>query len=79
MRQKCSVNTDTSLLSEPSSQQVLTLQESAAILRCSKAHISNLLNGKVPNTPRLPHFRLGRRVLTRLEWVLQWMEENKER
>ena len=60
------------------SPEVLTLEESAVVLRCSKTHVSNLVNGRVPSTPRLPHFRLGRRVLIRRERIDRWMEENKE-
>ena len=78
MREEHSVRNDAPLLSAPLSPQVLTLQESAAILRCSKAHVSNLVNGRVPNTPRLPHLRLGRRVLIRREWIVQWMDGNKQ-
>lgn len=58
---------------------VLTLAESAAVLRCSKTHVSNLVNGKVLNTQRLPHFRVGRRVLILRVWIDQWMEENKQK
>jgi hypothetical protein len=42
---------------------ILTLAEAAAFLRCSKSHLSNLLNGKVLGMPPLPVVRVGRRVL----------------
>ena len=58
-------------------RKVLTIEEVADILRCSKAHISNALNGKIPGTPRLTHFSIGRRKLIRREWLDQWMEANK--
>jgi len=60
-------------------QYILTLEEAAEILRCSKTHVSNALNGKIPGTPRLPHFSMGRRKLIRREWLEQWMESNKSK
>ncbi len=52
---------------------VLTLAEAARELRCSKAHVSNVVNGKVPHLPRLPVVRIGRRVLIRYEALLEWI------
>jgi excisionase family DNA binding protein len=59
-------------------RDVLTLSEIARILRCSKTHISNVLNGKVPGVPRLAHVAMGRRKLVRREWLDQWMESSKQ-
>jgi hypothetical protein len=56
---------------------VLTIVEVARILRCSKAHVCNVLNGRVPGVPKLTHFALGRRKLVRREWLEEWMETNK--
>jgi excisionase family DNA binding protein len=56
---------------------VLTITEIAKILRCSKAHVSNVLNDKVPGVPRLTYFALGRRKLVKREWLDRWMEANK--
>ena len=58
---------------------ILTIAEIAAILRCSKAHVSNVLNGRVAGVPKLTHFAMGRRKLVRREWLEHWMEENKDR
>lgn len=58
--------------------QVLTVREVAQILRCSKAHVSNVMNGKVPGVPKLTHIALGRRKLIRREWLERWMEANKQ-
>lgn len=58
---------------------VLTIAEVAAILRCSKAHVSNVLNGRVAGVPKLSHLAMGRRKLVRKEWLDHWMEENKDR
>ena len=60
-------------------KSVLTIAEIAAILRCSKAHVSNVLNGRVAGVPKLTHFAMGRRKLVRREWLEHWMEENKDR
>lgn len=57
---------------------VLTIAEVAAILRCSKAHVSNVLNGRVAGVSKLTHFSMGRRKLVRKEWLEHWMEENKD-
>jgi hypothetical protein len=57
--------------------RILTINQVAEILQCSKAHVSNALNGKVANVPPLPHFSLGRRKLIRREWLEAWLEEYK--
>lgn len=57
--------------------QVLTINDVATILHCSKAHVSNVLNGKVRGLPRLTHFAMGRRKLVRREWLDRWMEANR--
>jgi excisionase family DNA binding protein len=57
---------------------VLTMEEAARILRCSKAHLSNVLRGKVPSLPPLPHVSLGRRTLIRRAVLQQWLERLEE-
>ena len=52
---------------------VLTLQEVANRLRCSKAHLCNVVNGKLPGLPPLPIVRIGRRILIRVESLDQWL------
>ena len=59
-------------------QQILTVPEVALALRCSKAHVHNLINGKVGGTPKLPSIQLGRRRLVRLTSLATWIEA-KER
>ncbi len=54
--------------------EVLTIQEAARELRCSKTHVSQLVNGKVPNVPLLPNMRVGRRVLIRRSSFERWKE-----
>lgn len=59
--------------------EVLTIKEAAAVLRCSKAHVQNLLAGKVDGVPLLPYIPLGRRKLIRRESLLRWMEKAENR
>ena len=57
--------------------EILTLRDVAVELRCSKAHVCNLVNGRVTGVPPLPHISLGRRKLIRREWLDQWLEDAK--
>jgi hypothetical protein len=59
----------------PSSPGVLNLFEASAYLRCSRAHLSNIVNGKVHGIPRLPTVRIGRRILFRRESLELWLQE----
>ena len=56
------------------STPVMTLTQAAAYLRVSKAHLSNVINGKVPGVPPVRSFRMGSRILIKREWVDEWME-----
>jgi hypothetical protein len=47
--------------------------EAARELRCSKAHVHNIINGRVHDLPPLPVLRIGRRVLIRNEALRAWM------
>jgi Helix-turn-helix domain len=58
---------------------ILTIKEVADILRCSKTHAQNVIEGKVNGLPKLTHLSLGRRKVVRKEWLDQWMEANKTR
>jgi excisionase family DNA binding protein len=53
---------------------VLTLREAASYLQVSKAHLSNVINGKVPGVLPVRFFRLGRRILIKREWIDDWLE-----
>jgi hypothetical protein len=55
------------------SKQILTRAECARLLKCSEAHVSNLINGKVAGVPRLPHARLGRRIVVKREWLEDYL------
>jgi excisionase family DNA binding protein len=61
-----------------SKTEILTIREVAEVLRCSKAHVCNVLHGRVHGLPKLTHFALGRRELVRREWLETWMEQNKQ-
>jgi excisionase family DNA binding protein len=52
---------------------LLTVAEAARELRCSKAHVHNIIHGKLPDLPPLPVLRIGRRVLIRREGLRAWM------
>jgi len=53
--------------------KVLNLAEAAALVRCSRAHLCNIVHGKIPGIPLLPTVRIGRRVLFRRESLEQWL------
>jgi hypothetical protein len=59
----------------PALSEVLTLAEAAHLLRCSKAHLSNVLSGRVSSLPPLPHVSLGRRKLIRRAALERWLGE----
>ena len=52
---------------------VLTMAEVAVELRCSKAHLSHIINGKVAGLPPLPVARIGRRVIIRRAVLMHWL------
>lgn len=56
---------------------LLTLAEVAKLLHCSKAHVCNLIKGKVPYTPPLPAISLGRRRLVRRCSLEEWTRQNE--
>jgi excisionase family DNA binding protein len=57
--------------------KILTITEVAEILRCSKAHVQNVLIGKVRGVPMLAHLRMGRRKVVRKDWLDEWVEAHK--
>jgi len=61
------------------SGDILTVKEIAGLLRCSKAHVANVMQGKVRGLTRLMHLPLGRRKAARRASVHEWMEANKAR
>ena len=53
---------------------VLTIKEAAVIMRCSKAHVANVLNGRVANVPPMPYVPVGRRKLILRASLQRWMK-----
>jgi len=60
-----------------SESDIMTLAEVARELRCSKAHVCNVINGKIHGTPPLPTVALGRRRLVRRASLDEWIRTNE--
>jgi excisionase family DNA binding protein len=73
------MNTNPTLSTPTPPPTVLTVREVAAELRCSKAHVHNIIAGKVHDLPPLPVLRIGRRRLVRAEGLKRWMAELEAR
>jgi hypothetical protein len=56
---------------------ILTVAEVATELKCSKAHVHNLINGKVAGTSQLPAICLGRRRVVRRSTFERWKRINE--
>jgi excisionase family DNA binding protein len=56
---------------------VMTIPEVAAELRCSKAHVYNLVNGRVRGVSSLPAIVMGRRKLIRRSTLDRWKCANE--
>jgi len=65
------------MLSPDTAFDLLTVKETAGLLQCSKAHICNLVAGRVRNCPRLPAVHMGRRMLIRRESLQRWLEQTE--
>jgi excisionase family DNA binding protein len=59
---------------ENTTPHVMTLKAAAAYLQVSKAHLSNIINGKVAGVLPVRFFRLGRRILIKRDWIEEWLE-----
>ena len=57
--------------------EILTLAEAAVLLRCSKAHVCNAINGKVRGVAPLPAISMGRRKLIRRAALESWLKDNE--
>ncbi len=58
---------------------IMTVREVANALRCSKAHVHNLIGGRVRGLNPLPAIHLGRRSLVRQQSLQQWLQSNETR
>ena len=56
---------------------LLTVTEVARELRCSRAHVHNLINGRVSGVKPLPAIPLGRRRIVRRESLNEWIATNE--
>ena len=56
---------------------LLTMAEVAALLHCSKAHVSNAVAGRVRGCPPIPAVSFGRRKLVRRESLMRWIDQNE--
>src|SRR5258708_536505 len=59
--------------------EIMTVLEVAQALRCSKAHVHNLIGGRVRGLNPLPAIHLGRRSLVRRESLAAWLELNESK
>lgn len=65
------------MLEANAAPEILNVAEVAAYLRCSKAHVHNLINGTVRGVRPLPSIPAGRRRLVRRETLKVWERENE--
>jgi len=54
-------------------RSILTIPQVARELSCSRAHLHNIIAGKVRGLPPLLALKLGRRLLIRHDALMQWM------
>jgi hypothetical protein len=55
---------------------LLSLADAAELLRCSKAHVSKAVSGRIPGCAAIPCVTLGRRKLIRRSSLLAWLAAN---
>jgi excisionase family DNA binding protein len=58
--------------------EVLTIEEVAQVLRCSKAHVYNIIAGRVRGVDPLPVLALGRRRLVLRSTLEQWQSDSQK-
>jgi excisionase family DNA binding protein len=60
-----------------SDKAILSIDDVAQILDCSRSHVSNLLSGRVPGVPPIPHIRAGRLRRVRREALMEWFRQQE--
>ena len=65
---------DQNQIEKQEQSEILDVRGAATFLHCSPSHVSNILNGKIPNLPPIPHVRAGRLRLIRKETLIAWFE-----
>jgi hypothetical protein len=58
-------------------REILTVRDVALELRCSSAHVYNVINGTVKGVTRLPSITIGRRKLVQRISFEQWKRHNE--
>jgi hypothetical protein len=70
------------LVSEPqrpqAGEEILSAIQVARELRCSKAHVYKVIQGKVEGVSCLPAISMGRRKLVRRTALEQWKQVNEQ-
>jgi hypothetical protein len=61
----------------PEDFDLLTMNDVAVLLHCSKAHVCKAVAGQVRGCPAIPALTLGRRKLVRRASLLAWIEQNE--
>ena len=59
-------------------REILTVRDVALELRCSVAHVYNVINGKVKNVSKLPAIAIGRRKLIQRDTLEEWKKNNEQ-
>ena len=59
-------------------REILTVRDVALELRCSVAHVYNVISGKVKNVSRLPAISIGRRKLIQRDSLEEWKKTNEQ-
>jgi excisionase family DNA binding protein len=59
--------------------EILTVEQAAKVLKVSYSHMLRLLNGQVPNMPRIRCIRAGRTLRVRRGALMEWMREVEDR
>jgi hypothetical protein len=63
---------------ENNKEEILTINEVAEELCCSKAHVYKTIRGLVPNVRPLPVISMGRRKLVRRSSLEDWIQANEQ-
>jgi plasmid maintenance system antidote protein VapI len=59
-------------------REVLTVRDLALELRCSIAHVHNVINGRAKHVCKLPAIRMERKKLVLRDTLEEWKRANEE-
>lgn len=57
--------------------RLLTVEEAALALRCSRPYVYRLIDGVVPGLSKLPSLEIGRKKLIRRSAIDEWVRANE--